>query len=136
MAQNEVNIFGKPGSAMTAQRILSSPVLNANPSPANPQTVPTNEVSKHYARLLYAAYEIRKVEKDPLRLGELHKVIEFADRVYSQLALNPDEVSEFGPPGTPQQPAMPGAAPAAPSPMMQPPQQAGPVGPMAPPAGP
>ena len=129
---NPINIFGKQSPKAVAGQILNSDVLNANPSPATPQTAIPNDVAKNYARLLFSAYEIRKLDKDETRLGWIQTVIDKADEVYSELALNADETTEFGPPGTPPPPA----TSAAPPPQTMggpPPPQAGPPAPI--PAG-
>jgi hypothetical protein len=129
---NNVNIFGKSGPASVADSIMNSDVLNAAPSPASPQTAPSDDLAKSYYRLLYSIYAIQKIEVDPEKLTQLKTMETFIDTECSRLALKKDEFSEIAPP-TP--PPVSSAAPAPTPPPVGPPPMAGPPKPPGPPGG-
>ena len=124
MVPSATSVFGRQGSQSVANQVMQSPSLNATPSPVDPLQMPADDIAKNYARLLAAAYELRKLEKDALSLLELDRVIRFGESMLSSLVGR--DVSLGAPAATPTPPQMPGAAPpqAAGSPPGMPPQMA------------
>lgn len=99
-----MNMFGKPTHKSMAHQILNSPSLTSLPSPEIPKTIPKDSTAKHYAHLLYTLYQLRSLETDPINLHQISDFISFADKQYSELALNEDELSNLAPPPPPPAP--------------------------------
>jgi len=120
--------FGKPVQSGLASAIMDSPSLTASPSPANPETVPSNDVAMKYAQLLAIATDLMAIETDGIRKMTLADHISFYDRAVRETLRS----AKSG--GAPAQmtPPMPQAAPAGPP---QPAAMAGPPG-MPPPSPP
>ncbi len=125
--------FGKPVSSGLASQIMNSSSLNQAPSPAQPQTVPSNDVAMKYAQLLAIATDLQAIETDGARKMSLAENIEFYDRaVRASLVSNasggapaqmpqptpaaaPPQAATGGPPGMPPpSPLSPGAGGIAP----------------------
>lgn len=122
----DVSAFGKKVSGSVADSVLSSPVLNANPAPASPATVPVDGLQLSYMRLYAGSIEALKLDKDPVRKSELERIVQFASTSMDALANergssgppvpNGLEVPPPAPPAPPQ--AGPGPAPGGPGPTL------------------
>lgn len=111
--------FGKPVSSGLVGQIMDSPSLNQAPSPAIPETVPSNEIALKYAQLLAIATDLMGIDSDTIRKMTLAENVQFYDRAIKEAiktarsggAPAPVTLPMGGPPKAPG--AMPGAPPAA-----------------------
>lgn len=111
-----------------ASQIMNSSSLNQAPSPAQPQTVPSNDIANRYAQLLAIATDLMQIETDGIRKMSLAENIEFYDRAVrasivssssggapAQMpqpvpAAAPPQAATGGPPGMPPPSPMPPGA--------------------------
>lgn len=128
--------WGKPVSSSIQSDILNAPSLNQTASPSQPVHVPSSELAKLYAQLLYIAQQALQKDQTLDRREQLLEHVAFYDRAVNQeidvaSAAGAPVPNLPGPPPAPESPAPgPGAGP---MPNLAAPPAPNPGAPLAPP---
>jgi hypothetical protein len=99
----DAKVFGQPTSQAQADVTFENLRDQATPSPRSPKSVPGGTPLNGYYLLWSACDEIKKTETDGMRLMEVEKCQQFAEKIIDEEI--GEAPSEVGAPGPPQPPA-------------------------------